>query len=134
MSIISGGTGTIRGACGGARRSKGASWLDRGTVLISSALGGEAFQTTSGYARTVRRWRRDTPFDQAQVVFTFAPAGYARECPQFLRKPTHWHAIGASGLGHFPTHAVQQSRSYSITWSAMASSPDGTSMSSARAV
>lgn len=46
-----------------------AGWLDRDTLLVSSALGGAAFETTSGYARTVRRWRRGTPFAQAQVVF-----------------------------------------------------------------
>lgn len=45
------------------------SWIDADTLLVSSALGGERFQTTSGYARTVRLWRRDTPFEEAQVVF-----------------------------------------------------------------
>jgi prolyl oligopeptidase len=44
-------------------------WLDGDTVLVSSALGGEKFTTTSGYARTVRRWRRGTPFAEAPVVF-----------------------------------------------------------------
>jgi prolyl oligopeptidase len=39
----------------------GAAWLDQDTLLVSSALGGEPFQTTSGYARTVRRWQRGTP-------------------------------------------------------------------------
>ena len=27
------------------------------------------FETISGYARTVRRWRRGTPFDEAPIVF-----------------------------------------------------------------
>ncbi len=44
-----------------------ASWLDPDTVLLSSAWGGEA--TTSGYARTVRLWRRGTDPVQAPVLF-----------------------------------------------------------------
>jgi prolyl oligopeptidase len=47
----------------------GAGWLDDNTLLVSSALGGEAFQTASGYARTVRRWQRGTPFEAAPVLF-----------------------------------------------------------------
>ena len=35
-----------------------ASWLDPDTLLLSSAWGGDV--TTSGYARTVRLWRRGT--------------------------------------------------------------------------
>jgi prolyl oligopeptidase len=46
-----------------------ASWLDADTLLVSSALGGEAWQTASGYARTVRRWKRGAPFAEAPVVF-----------------------------------------------------------------
>ncbi len=47
----------------------GAEWLDHDMLLVSSALGGEAFETASGYARTVRRWQRGAPFAQAPVVF-----------------------------------------------------------------
>jgi prolyl oligopeptidase len=47
----------------------GADWLDADTLLVSSALGGEAFQTMSGYARTVRLCRRGTPFQAAPVIF-----------------------------------------------------------------
>ena len=43
-------------------------WLDRDTLLVASSLG-EGMTTTSGYARTVRRWRRGTPFEQADIVF-----------------------------------------------------------------
>ena len=81
----------------------GASWLDLDTLLVSSALGGEAFQTTSGYARTVRRWRRGTPFDQAPVVFEcersemvawgwheLSPR-YPRTC--FMRRPDFVHSV-----------------------------------------
>ncbi len=44
-----------------------AAWVDRDTLLIQTTLDGPA--TTSGYARTVRRWRRGEPFSAAPVVF-----------------------------------------------------------------
>jgi prolyl oligopeptidase len=46
-----------------------AAWLDADTLLVASALGGAEFETQSGYARTVRRWRRGAPFEEAPVVF-----------------------------------------------------------------
>jgi prolyl oligopeptidase len=75
----------------------GAGWLDDNTLLVSAALGGEAFQTASGYARTVRRWQRGTPFEAAPVVFECEPTemlawgwrehspSYPRTC--FMRRP-----------------------------------------------
>lgn len=49
--------------------AKGASaWLDRDTLLLSSALG-EGMATTSGYARTVRLWRRGADPLRAPVIF-----------------------------------------------------------------
>jgi prolyl oligopeptidase len=50
----------------------GVAWLDADTLLLSSAHG-EGMATTSGYARTVRRWRRGEAFDRAPVIFE-APA------------------------------------------------------------
>jgi prolyl oligopeptidase len=47
----------------------GAAWLDADTLLVSSALGGQPFETTSGYARTVRLWRRGSPFERAPLIF-----------------------------------------------------------------
>jgi prolyl oligopeptidase len=47
----------------------GASWVDENTLLVSSALGGEAFDTVSGYARTARLYRRGASFEEAPVVF-----------------------------------------------------------------
>jgi len=47
----------------------GAGWIDADTLLVNSALGGEDFQTISGYARKVRRYRRGTPIESAPVVF-----------------------------------------------------------------
>jgi prolyl oligopeptidase len=46
----------------------GVEWVDADTVLLSSAYG-EGMATTSGYARTVRLWRRGEHVDQARVVF-----------------------------------------------------------------
>jgi prolyl oligopeptidase len=45
-----------------------AAWLDRDTLLLSSALG-EGMATGSGYARTVRLWQRGTDPLAAPVIF-----------------------------------------------------------------
>ena len=47
-------------------------WLDADALLLSSAHGGN-MATTSGYARTVRLWRRGTEVDRAPVIFETAP-------------------------------------------------------------
>ena len=49
----------------------GAAWLDADTLLLSSALGGE---TRSGYASTVRLWRRGEDWSAAPPLFTTDPA------------------------------------------------------------
>ena len=50
----------------------GAAWLDADTMLLSSAFGGDAMATRSGYARTVRLWRRgEAP---GPVLFETDPA------------------------------------------------------------
>jgi len=46
----------------------GVAWLDQDTLLISTALG-EGMATASGYARTVRLWRRGADPLTAPVVF-----------------------------------------------------------------
>jgi prolyl oligopeptidase len=61
----------------------GAAWLDADTLLVGVALGGDQFETTSGYARTVRRWRRGTPFESAPVIF---------ECERADMGASAWHA------------------------------------------
>jgi prolyl oligopeptidase len=60
---------TLPEAKGGA--VKGAEWLDADTLLLSSAYG-EGMATTSGYARTVRLWRRGTDINRAPVIFETA--------------------------------------------------------------
>jgi prolyl oligopeptidase len=57
----------------------GAQWLDADTLLLSSAYG-EGMATTSGYARTVRLWRRGTDAGQAPVIFETAPDNMAAYC------------------------------------------------------
>src|SRR5262245_52512998 len=44
------------------------SWGDADILYVASPLG-DGHTTTSGYARTVRRWRRSTPFEDAEVIF-----------------------------------------------------------------
>ena len=44
-----------------------AGWIDDDTLLLSSAFGGDV--TTSGYARTVRLWRRGAKPEEAPVLF-----------------------------------------------------------------
>ena len=46
----------------------GIDWLDRDTLLVSSALG-DGMATRSGYARTVRLWRRGEDPLRAPVIF-----------------------------------------------------------------
>jgi prolyl oligopeptidase len=50
----------------------GVDWLDRDTLLLSSALG-EGMATTSGYARTVRLWSRGADPASAPVIFEVLP-------------------------------------------------------------
>ena len=50
----------------------GVDWLDRDTLLVSSAYGA-GMATEAGYGRTVRVWRRGEAVDAARVVFE-APA------------------------------------------------------------
>ncbi len=50
----------------------GAEWLDRDTLLLSSAFG-EGMATASGYARTVRLWHRGADVARAPVLFETTP-------------------------------------------------------------
>lgn len=43
-------------------------WYDRDTLIVAAALG-EGMMTASGYARTVRIWRRGEAFADARIVF-----------------------------------------------------------------
>ena len=51
--------------------AKGAAdWLDADTLLLASAYGPPEMRTRSGYARTVRVWRRGTAVEDAETVFS----------------------------------------------------------------
>jgi prolyl oligopeptidase len=50
----------------------GTQWLDRDTLLLSSAYGKD-MATKSGYARTVRLWRRGSAVEQAPVLIETTP-------------------------------------------------------------
>lgn len=43
-------------------------WIDQDTVWVSSDFGPGSL-TSSGYARTVRKWTRGTPFSSAELVY-----------------------------------------------------------------
>ena len=46
----------------------GASWIDADTVFVSTDFG-EGSMTESGYPRIVKRWKRGTPLDQAELLY-----------------------------------------------------------------
>jgi prolyl oligopeptidase len=81
----------------------GAAWLDADTLLVSSAFGGDRFETASGYARTVRRWQRGTPFEAAAVVFEcdrsdMSAWGWREHSPRdprtlFVRRPDFFRQV-----------------------------------------
>jgi prolyl oligopeptidase len=50
-------------------------WVDADTILLASAHGGDV--TSSGYARTVRQWRRGSAIGDAPVVFEVEPGDMA---------------------------------------------------------
>ena len=57
----------------------GVKWIDADTLLLSSALG-EGMATTSGYAKTVRLWRRGEPVERAPVLFEVPADRMAAYC------------------------------------------------------
>jgi prolyl oligopeptidase len=50
----------------------GAEWVDKDTLLLSSALG-DGMATASGYARTVRLWQRGVDVARASTLFETTP-------------------------------------------------------------
>ncbi|MET9725524.1 prolyl oligopeptidase family serine peptidase [Streptomyces zaomyceticus] len=65
-------------------------WVDQDTVLVGTDLGPGSL-TDSGYPRTVRRWRRGTPVEDAVLVYEADPAdvaawGYRDTTPGFERE------------------------------------------------
>jgi prolyl oligopeptidase len=62
-------------------------WVDADTLLLSSALG-EGMATNSGYARTVRLWRRGEPVERAPVLFEVPADRMAAYCSVDDTAPT----------------------------------------------
>ncbi|MGV7217557.1 prolyl oligopeptidase family serine peptidase [Bradyrhizobium sp. UFLA05-112] len=62
-----------------AEAKSSASWADPDTLLLSSAYG-KGMATVSGYARTVRLWRRGEPIERAAVVFETSPDRMGVSC------------------------------------------------------
>ncbi len=46
----------------------GASWIDADTVFVSTDFG-EGSMTDSGYPRVVKRWKRGTPLEKAELLY-----------------------------------------------------------------
>lgn len=44
-------------------------WIDKDTILLTSAIGGDDYVTVAGYSRTVRLWKRGEPLENARVIF-----------------------------------------------------------------
>lgn len=44
-------------------------WVDRDTLLLTSAIGGDEFVTIAGYSRTVRLWKRGEAWGAAKTIF-----------------------------------------------------------------
>ena len=65
----------------------GVDWIDADTLLLSSALG-EGMATNSGYARTVRLWRRGEPVERAPVLFEVPADRMAAYCSVDDTAPT----------------------------------------------
>ena len=76
-------------------------WLDRDTLLLSAALG-EGMSTRSGYARTVRLWRRGTDPLTAPVLFETPEDSMAAWAQVDRTSGTERVAYGAQ-LGFFDT-------------------------------
>jgi prolyl oligopeptidase len=78
-----------------------AAWLDRDTLLLSAALG-EGMATRSGYARTVRLWRRGTDPLAAPVLFETSADSMAAFAQVDRTAGTERVTFGAQ-LGFFDT-------------------------------
>lgn len=61
----------VEGGFALAEEKQNADWIDADTLLVASPLEGGS-KNTSGYARTVRIWRRGTPLAEARTIFESA--------------------------------------------------------------
>ncbi len=103
----------------------GAAWLDRDTLLLSSALG-EGMATHSGYARTVRSWRRGSDPLAAPVIFETRPecmavwADVDRETVderiEFVERLGFFDAVVWIGDGSGPKTRIDVPTDASVEW------------------
>ncbi|KRR17596.1 peptidase S9 [Bradyrhizobium lablabi] len=80
--------------------AKGAvEWLDPDTLVLSSSHG-QRMATTSGYARTVRLWRRGTKADQAPAIFKIAAdhVGVGCNVDHTVAPPRMWFVDGVDAF------------------------------------
>ena len=98
-----------------------ASWIDRNTLILNSALGGV---TTSGYSRTVRIWRRGTDPAAAPVIFEipqasmFASAQYDRQRDQlvFFHQTGFFDTVVHVGTREGPVQQIDLPTDVALLW------------------
>ena len=83
----------------------GADWIDRDTVLLMSTAAGAA--TTSGYARTVRLWRRGADPADAAVIFD-VPADHMSGSAQYERMTDRFDFVDRIGFYDMHVHVGDQ--------------------------
>jgi prolyl oligopeptidase len=76
-------------------------WVDANSVLIATARGGDV--TESGYARTAKLWKRDSPLDAAETIFEGAKTDVSVSVastpangimlPRVVRAPSYWTEV-----------------------------------------
>jgi prolyl oligopeptidase len=66
-------------------------WLDEDTLMIATGFGEESFNT-SGYPRQIRLWDRDTPLEEARILFE-GPADDTMTAPVVSRREDATHAL-----------------------------------------
>jgi prolyl oligopeptidase len=67
------------------------SWVDEDTLMIATAVGDDSYNS-SGYPRQIRLWDRDTPLEDARVLFE-GPASDAVESPFVSHREDGTHAL-----------------------------------------
>ena len=75
------------------------SWRDKDTLLITTAMGGDT-ETSSGYGRQLRLWRRGTPFEEANVIFD-VPVDHMTTSPQLVADGNANHILIADAVTIF---------------------------------
>jgi prolyl oligopeptidase len=83
----------------------GLTWIDADTVYVTSDFGPGSL-TRSGYPRTVRRWRRGTPIDEAEIVYEGDESDVAV-------------SVGVSNVVGFEHHVVERAPDFFTTRTAL---------------